>query len=189
MPRDRPPAASTAICVPKAGTGVQGWRRDTHVPCRSPHSHHAITHTHVPATRPCSPLLAPVTITVLPLRSVEHLRGSQGLLRMAQSSSPMSRSSRSHHGGLRVPSSSMAGRGVGPGTEVTAGPLPGRQRGTARVPLLRELLGAEEGQQSGWSRQEGEPHVPCATPLSPVPPCQLVTVTTFAVVPLTSSAA
>lgn len=45
VPRDRPPAASTAICVPKAGTGVQGRRRDTHVPCRSPHSHHAIART------------------------------------------------------------------------------------------------------------------------------------------------
>lgn len=115
-------------------------------------SHHTITHTRVPATPPCSPLLAPVTITVLPVRSAGHLQGSQGLLCMAQSSRARSRSSRSHHGGLRIPSSSMAGYGMGLGTEVTAGPLPSRQRGTARVPLLRELLGAEEGQQSGWSR-------------------------------------
>lgn len=88
--------------------------------------------THVPATPPCSPLLAPVTITVLPVRSVGHWWGSQGFLRVAQSSRARNRSSRSHHGGLGAPSSSMAGRGVGLGTEVTAGPLPSWQHGTAR---------------------------------------------------------
>lgn len=85
---------------------------------------------------------------------------------MAQNIRARSESSRSHHGGLRAPSSSMAGRRVGLGTEVTAGPLPDRQHGMTRVPLLREPLGAEEGQQSGWSRQEGEPVVPCATTIS-----------------------
>lgn len=92
-----------------------------------------------PATSPRSPLLAPVTITVLPVRSVGHLRGSQARLLLAQRSSPRSSVSRNQHGWLQALGSSMAGARA-----------PAGARGPAGAP------GCSWGTESVWGRRSAE---------------------------------
>lgn len=90
----RPHAAPRVTLVPRRGTRSPSQPRGPMVP-----------------PRPLSPLLAPVTMTVLPVRSVGHLRGSQARLLVAQSSIPSSKASTDHSGWLQKLGSSMAAAG------------------------------------------------------------------------------
>ena len=108
---------------------------------RTPQLHPTPAAHAYPTTHFRSPLLAPVTITVLPVRSLGHLRGSQARLLLAQRSSPSSSESRDQHGWLQALSSSMAGA-----------------QGPARAPRCGW------GPESGWGQRSAGDLCPAQQP-------------------------
>lgn len=137
-PGDRLPASPGAICASTARLaageggpvaakphGHAGSHSPAPLSCISPAPRVASRPRAPHAPSPISPLLAPVTMTVLPVRSVGHLRGSQPRLLLAQSSSPRTSASTDQPGWLQALGSSMAGDR---GKSVSG--APGSARGT-----------------------------------------------------------